>query len=182
MSWLDTYFRVEPLKNRGIAADMNSESPVAPTLSAPKDDEPDYSPLPLHPLRDIVWLVHEKPAQLSSSIWLPDESLRGDDNRNSAVWARVVAVGPGRILKNLPALGRSPGDYEWIIPEIHDSWVSAIWRAAPLVKVGDRVLVGRHEGHDLEVMNRKVRVVIEEAIHAVDEDWRATVLESGMPR
>jgi hypothetical protein len=134
---------------------------------------PDYSPLSLRPLRDIVWLVHEAPPALSSILWTPDDV---GDNANSAVFARVVAMGPGRILKTPPmSLGdmvHGPDAEGDTIGDPMDPTLrydGKVWRVIPRMKVGDRVLVGRLEGHDLEVMGRRVRVVIEEAIHAIAE-------------
>ena len=105
-----------------------------------------YQQLPIRVLNDLVWLEPEKPEEMSFSGLLvlpPHGETFGDDGKRPPIFARVVALGPGR---KLPNGNRVPSN----------------------LKIGDRVLVGAYEGTQLEWLNRKFLVAYEIAVHAVE--------------
>lgn len=101
------------------------------------------TPVNVRPLTNHVILEHEKLADKVGSIFRPDP--KKDLGKGEAVFARVVAVGSGKV------------------------WPSGAITPTT-VKVGDRVIVGYWEGTDIEIDGRKLKVVFEEALHAVVED------------
>jgi chaperonin GroES len=105
-----------------------------------------FTPIPIRPIHNIVWLEHEDPPLRSpAGLWLPPPE---DSATRPPVVARVVAVGPGRVLPS--------GD-----------------RVTPDVTVGQRVLVGAYEGVRTEFEGRAFHVVFDFAIHGLVEDEAA---------
>lgn len=110
------------------------------------DNNEKFSPLPIRVLNDLVWLEPEDPETMSFSgrlVLPPRGEAFGDDGKRPPIFARVVAVGPGRRLSD----GR---------------------RMPMSFQVGDRVLVGAYEGAQLEWRGRKFLVAYEIAPHAIE--------------
>lgn len=116
------------------------------------------TPVNFRALNDIVWLEPELPPdRTASGLYIVPAAGYGDDGKKAPLFARVVAVGPGRRL--------SDGS-----------------RVPPGVKVGDRVLVGAYEGHLIEHEGRSLRAVYEIAIHGIVEEEDLAGLYQGVPR
>jgi co-chaperonin GroES (HSP10) len=124
-------------------------------------------PIDIAPLRDIIALEREELPDRVGRIHLPPSLKSKQLGENQAIFARVVAVGEGRKLPRT-LIEEQREHFDGLQRRIHADKEG--FRVTPQVRPGDRVVIGRWEGNEVERDGRKILFVFEEAIAGVVEE------------